>query len=60
MHIDDMTDDARTVRKVVSFSPDEWEPVDDFRFANRLKSEAEAIRFLIRAGLEATAKSGKP
>ena len=32
--------------------------IDDFRFANRVPSRAEAIRRLIELGLEATKKPG--
>jgi hypothetical protein len=39
-------------RKLVSLPPDIAEAVDDFRFSNRIGTEAEAIRRLIEAGLK--------
>lgn len=40
-----------TVRKLISVSPDLVQRIEDFRFARRIKAEAEAIRFLIERGL---------
>jgi metal-responsive CopG/Arc/MetJ family transcriptional regulator len=34
------------------------ERIDDFRFANRMASRADAIRTLIEKGLEAAAQAG--
>ena len=48
-----MSDQARNLRKVVSFSPSEWKAVDDWMYENRVRIEAEAIRRLIQLGLEA-------
>jgi hypothetical protein len=42
-----------TVRKLVSLPRDLVREIADYRFANRLNTEAEAIRRLIEAGLEA-------
>jgi hypothetical protein len=42
-----------TVRKLVSLSRDLVREVEDFRFANRINTESEAIRTLIRRGLDA-------
>ena len=44
--------EQKPVRKVVALTPEQWERVEDYRFANRIASEAEAIRRLIEAGLE--------
>ncbi len=41
------------VRKLVSMTKTMATAIDDYRFGQRIKSEAEAIRALIRAGLEA-------
>jgi metal-responsive CopG/Arc/MetJ family transcriptional regulator len=45
-----------TVRKLVSLPRDLVRDVEDFRFSHRIKTESEAIRALIRAGLDAVAK----
>jgi metal-responsive CopG/Arc/MetJ family transcriptional regulator len=42
------------VRKQVSLPPNLAQAVDEYRFANRLSSESEAIRRLIQVGLEAS------
>lgn len=47
-----------TVRKLISLSPEMVRAIEDFRFAHRLKTEAEAIRRLIELGLDA-AEAGK-
>lgn len=39
-------------RKMVSLPDDMWQQIDDYRFSNRIHTEAEAIRRLIRAGLD--------
>lgn len=41
-------------RKIVSLSPQLAQAVEDFRFENRIGSEAEALRRLIELGLEAS------
>jgi len=43
-----------TTRKLVSLPHTMVRAIEDFRFANRIKSESEAIRRLIEAGLKAT------
>ncbi len=43
-----------SVRKLVSLTPELAKRIDDYRFGQRIKSESEAIRALIRRGLEAT------
>jgi len=40
-----------TVRKIVSIPKSLWAEIEDFRFGNRIGTEAEAIRRLIEAGL---------
>ncbi len=40
-------------RKQVSLTPEVEEAVDEYRFANRFKTESDAIRRLIELGLEA-------
>ena len=44
-----MADDL--VRKSIYFSEDLWTEIEDFRFDNRVKSEAENIRLLVSAGI---------
>jgi Arc/MetJ-type ribon-helix-helix transcriptional regulator len=41
-----------TVKKLVSLEPEMVKAIEDFRFAQRIKSESEAIRALISAGLQ--------
>jgi len=54
-----MREKTLTERITIMLSPDELEPIDDFRFASRLSSRGEAIRRLVRAGLTVEAKSLK-
>ena len=51
-----MSEQARSVRKVVSFSPSEWKAVDDWMYDNRVRIEADAIRRLIQIGLAGAPK----
>jgi hypothetical protein len=44
------------IRKVITLLPELWAEVADYRFGNRLPSEAEAVRQLLRAGLNAEKK----
>ena len=44
-----MADDL--VRKSIYFSEELWTEIEDFRFDNRVKSEAENIRLLVSAGI---------
>ena len=39
------------VRKSLYFSEELWESFEDFRFNNRIKSEAEGLRILLQAGI---------
>lgn len=43
-----------TVKKLIAMSPDMVAAIDDYRFAERIGSEAEAIRRLIELGLQAS------
>jgi hypothetical protein len=57
-HIPPMTDDSpddakRTVRIPLLLTPDEAKTLDDWQFANRLRTRSDAIRRLIELGLEA-------
>jgi metal-responsive CopG/Arc/MetJ family transcriptional regulator len=47
-----------TVRKLVSLPREMVKAIEDFRFANRIKTESEAIRRLIEAGLTAQKAKG--
>jgi hypothetical protein len=51
---------GKTQRVAVSFPRELIERIDDFRFANRVESRAEAIRQLIEAGLEANSPGSGP
>ncbi|MDY0242131.1 MAG: hypothetical protein RBR34_08140 [Rhodospirillaceae bacterium] len=42
----------KTVRKIFSLPKELWQQVDDYRFSNRIGTEAEAIRRLIGTGLK--------
>jgi hypothetical protein len=57
-----MTDEMKTERVTTMMSPSEVKSIDDWAFANRIRSRGEAIRQLIGAGLTAkpapNAKSG--
>ena len=44
-------------RKMITLPAELARAIEDYRFESRLKTEAEAIRQLIEAGLNATAKS---
>lgn len=46
-------------RKLVSLPPDLAQAIEDYRFAQRINSESEAIRRLIEAGLERQAPAKK-
>jgi len=46
-------------RKIVSLPAELAKAVEDFRFENRINTEAEAIRRLIQAGLKAHERKGK-
>jgi len=48
-----------TVKKLISLDPAMVQEVENFRFGNRIKTEAEAIRQLIEIGLKASRKKSK-
>ena len=49
-----MTDEERkTIRIPVLMTPSELSALDDWAFANRVRSRGEAIRRLIEAGIKA-------
>ena len=43
------------IKKLIAITPETAQAIEDYRFENRLKTEAEAIRQLIAAGLGKTA-----
>lgn len=45
-------------RAVFHLTPELKERISDFRFANRLKSEAETFRLLLELGLKQAPKEG--
>lgn len=44
----------KTERVIVLMSPEEVRAIEDWMFANRLKSQAEAVRRLVQRGLRCT------
>jgi hypothetical protein len=42
-----------TVRKMLSIPRELWQAIEDYRFERRIKTESEALRKLIEAGLRA-------
>lgn len=48
-----------TTRKLVSLSHEKVREIEAYRFDNRIKTEAEAIRRLIDLGLEASKRERK-
>lgn len=48
-----MTNEPKDIRLPVMVSATEASAIDDFRFANRISTRAEAIRQLIHTGLAA-------
>ncbi len=38
---------------LITFDPDLFEKIEDFRFDNRIQSRSEAVRILVREGLNA-------
>jgi len=47
-------------RKIVSLPAELAQAIDDFRFEMRIRTEAEAVRRLLEAGLEAHGRKVKP
>lgn len=54
-----MTEQFKTERIALMMTPDEVTAVDDWGFANRIRSRAEAIRRLIELGLEASEEKSR-
>ena len=48
-----------TSRKTIALSARLWEAIDEYRHAERIKTEIEAIRRLLELGLEAAARGGQ-
>lgn len=48
-----MKNGEKTVRKIFSLPETLWAEIENFRFAHRVKTESEAIRRLVEAGLHA-------
>lgn len=58
MYITAMVVNAETtVRKLVSLPRELVQAIEDFRYRNRIPSEAEAMRRLLHLGLTAAAKA---
>jgi hypothetical protein len=51
-----MDDAKRTVRVPLLLTPAEAKNLDDWQFANRLRTRSDAIRRLIELGLDAARK----
>lgn len=49
-----------TVKKLIAISPEMAQAIEDFRFRERIKTEAEAIRRLIEIGLSAAPTEAPP
>jgi len=50
------SDKPQFVRKTISIPDDLWRRVEDFRFEQRIKNEAETIRLLLEKALADTRK----
>ena len=48
-----MTEKTEAVRVHIIFEPEEVQAIDDYSFKARIRTRSEAIRSLIRKGLEA-------
>jgi hypothetical protein len=48
-----------TTKKLIALDPAMVEEIENFRFGNRIKTEAEAIRQLLDIGLKASRKKTK-
>lgn len=44
------------IKKLITISPEMLDEIDAYRFSNRIKTELEAIRKLLAAGLKAERK----
>jgi hypothetical protein len=54
-----MNEEPKDVRLPLMVTRSEAEAIDDWRFQNRVATRAEAIRRLIKLGLEAASKGSK-
>ena len=54
-----MEDDLKTERVTILMSPAELRALDDWSFANRIRSRSEAIRRLVQLGLDQPAAPAK-
>jgi hypothetical protein len=52
------TPDDPPIRKTVTLPASMWKAVSDYRFSERIGTEAEALRRIVAAGLRAEAKKG--
>lgn len=48
-----------SIRKMVTFDPNIWDQIVDFRFRQRINTETEAVRILIEAGLKSVKKKDR-
>jgi hypothetical protein len=55
-----MSDEHGTERLYFSLAPELVAMIDDFRFRNRIPTRADAIRTLLRLGLQAVEKENPP
>lgn len=51
-----MTDELKTERIQLMMTPSEVKVIDDWSFENRIRGRAEAIRQLIKLGIETSKK----
>jgi hypothetical protein len=42
----------KVITKSIRLPAEVWEAISEYRHANRIKSEAEAIRLVVKTGLE--------
>lgn len=55
-----MTTELKTERVQIVISPSELKAIDDWSFANRIRSRSEAIRQLLELGLRVAAMAQEP
>jgi len=53
-----VVDKTKNTQVLVTFPNELLEKVEDYRFENRIENRSEAIRELIRKGLENTKRNG--
>lgn len=49
----------KPIRKTISLPPSMWKAIEDYQFENRIKRETEAVRQIIKQGLESSPKASK-